>query len=545
MLYLLQIQSILKKIKGEKMDQKNKKKKTIKAVIAIVVVAAIVVGAVFIVKKTGKANGGAEDIMTEMIYRGAITSVVKGSGVALAKNSQTVTILSAGLVEEVFVKEGDKVSIGDPLYIMDATQAQKDYERAQRAYNAAQKELDEVYTAAYDPNVRADFSGLLLDVTALNPGDTITRGQVLGTLVDNSVMKLSLYFSYAYEDDIYVGQEADISIPSSMSVLKGKVSEIRKVKRVVPEGAVLFEVIFSVDNPGILTKGTAASASIALGKETIYPYASGTLDYNKTGSLKSLTSGEVESSRLWNYMEVKANESVVKLIADSSEDAVASAESAVTSAKKALDEAEKALGAVDAKATIDGTVLSIGVFEGEEAQVGTIAISIADTTTMQVKTSVDEMNVSNITVGMPVQVEQWGTMAFGYVESVSLSGQYENGVSTFPVVISIDNTEGTLMSGSYVEYSFTASQVDDCLVAPVQAVKYVETEEGTATVLFVKSDFEPENVVTLMNEATDIPSGYYPVKVEIGISDDYNVEIKEGVEEGTEIFVSTIRSEMW
>ena len=36
-----------------------------------------------------------------------------------------------------------------------------------------------------------------------------------------------------------------------------------------------------------------------------------------------------------------------------------------------------------------------------------------------------------------------------------------------------------------------------------------------------------------------VPEGYYPVKVEIGISDNYNVEIKSGLEEGTTVFTTT------
>ena len=33
-----------------------------------------------------------------------------------------------------------------------------------------------------------------------------------------------------------------------------------------------------------------------------------------------------------------------------------------------------------------------------------------------------------------------------------------------------------------------------------------------------------------------IPEGFWPVPVEIGISDNYNVEIRSGVEEGTVVF---------
>ena len=34
----------------------------------------------------------------------------------------------------------------------------------------------------------------------------------------------------------------------------------------------------------------------------------------------------------------------------------------------------------------------------------------------------------------------------------------------------------------------------------------------------------------------EIPNGFWAVPVEIGISDNTNVEIKSGVEEGTEVF---------
>ena len=524
------------------MEQRKKLGKTGKRIIAAVLAVAVIAGAVILITKKGKGGGGNQDIMTEFVYRGSITSVVRGSGVALAKNSQTITILSGGMVNDVFVKEGDHVSIGDALYTMDSSEAEKLYQRAERAYNAAKKELDEVYASSFDPNIRADFNGLIIGAQELNPGDIVSRGQVLATLVDNSTMQLHLYFSYAYENDISVGQSAQISIPANMTVLEGTVSEIRKVKKVVPEGTVLFEVIFNVPNPGVLTEGTIASATLSVGGESIFPYESGTLVYSKTAALKSKISGEVASSRLWNYAEVKAGESIVSLVADSSEDGLAAAESSFNAAQKDLEDAKKSLNSVNAKAEIAGTVLSVGVFPGEQAEVGTVAISIADTTTMQIKANVDEMNVSHIAPGMMVEINQWGTMAYGVVESVSLSGQYENGVSMFPIVISIDNSEGTLMSGSYVEYSFTASESADCLVTPVQAVKYVETEDGTATVLFVRGG--GENQIEILSEVADIPEGFYPVKVETGISDNYNVEILSGVEEGAEVFVNIIRSEM-
>ena len=174
-----------------------------------------------------------------------------------------------------------------------------------------------------------------------------------------------------------------------------------------------------------------------------------------------------------------------------------------------------------------------------------MAVSIADTRTMVINASIDEMNIAYVKPGMPVDIDQWGTPAVGEVESVSLSGQYENGVSRFPVTIVVDNSDGTLMSGSYVQYSFVASQNDDCLLVPIQCVKYVETEAGTQKALFVESEERPENALDLMTEMPDIPEGFWPVAVETGISDSYNVEIISGVEEGTSVFMSKVMTEMW
>ena len=65
------------------------------------------------------------------------------------------------------------------------------------------------------------------------------------------------------------------------------------------------------------------------------------------------------------------------------------------------------------------------------------------------------------------------------------------------------------------------------------------------TVVYVQADSAPDNAIELPDTGEEIPAGFYPVPVEIGISDDYNVEIKSGVEEGTVVFTQMITSEVW
>ena len=73
----------------------------------------------------------------------------------------------------------------------------------------------------------------------------------------------------------------------------------------------------------------------------------------------------------------------------------------------------------------------------------------------------------------------------------------------------------------------------------MQSVKYVSDENGeTASVVFIKADSKPENTVAIDIPPTEpgatplYPSeseGFYPVPVTTGLSDNYNVEIKEGL----------------
>lgn len=534
---------------GPKKKKKNKKR-VIKRIITWVLVLALLGGGVFAWKKFsgGGENSGESEYLTDFAYIGSITSTVSGSGVALAKNSDSLTLINGGLVKEVLVSEGELVTAGQQLYIVDSTKAEKALADAQKQYDLALRELEEMREAVNDPNVRAPFSGMLMDVAKLKAGDELIAGTRIATIVDDQTLTLSLYFSYAYENDIRVGQKAAISIPSAMAQVDGKVSEIHKVRRVSAEGSKLFEVVFSIANPGSLTEGMAATAVLTTASgESVYPYESGTLAFSRTEEITARVSGTVSSASLYDYSGVTSGEKLVGVAVESVEDAVTALEESAESKKKAVDEAQSALDALNGIAPIDGTVMSLGIYEGMEAPVGTVAVNISDTSTMVINANIDEMHVSQIKQGMMVDINQWGNTTVGTVESVSLSGEYSNGSSVFPVVITVDNYDSLLMSGSYVEYSFAASQSENCLLIPIQCVRYIDTGEGvSSSVVFVRADERPENAIDLGDSfGEEIPEGFWPVPVETGLSDTYSVEITSGLEEGAEVYTSMMNVSAW
>ena len=207
--------------------------------------------------------------------------------------------------------------------------------------------------------------------------------------------------------------------------------------------------------------------------------------------------------------------------------------------------AQENLANCHAVAPISGKIIGLAAVVGDELPANSTLVTISDTSSIIVNATVDERNISYIKTGMMVDLDQWGSYAMGTVESVSLSSTISNGVATYPIVISADNSDEMLQVNSYINYSLMASQNDNCLVLPIQAVRTVGLEDGSmATVVYVKGD-KPENTVEVPFVDEQIPDGFWPVPVEIGIQDNYNVEIKSGVEEGTEVFTQILSANVW
>lgn len=527
-------------------------------------------------------GGGGEQIVTDLVTRDTIQSTVKGSGAASARESVSLNPPVSATVLALHVKEGDRVEKGTVLYELDPAEAQKATEEAKKSLTeaekgvtaaaerlqAAQKQLSEteeeyqkLLASKADLTVTAPFDGKLVEAASLLPDAEITAGQKIATLVSSNRLKLSLYYSYAYLDQLRVGQEAAVSIPAVMASVPGKISEINKVEFVTPEGSKCFEVVVALDNPGTLTEGMAASAGLTVGGQAVYPYQNGKLAYQETREVTAKVPGPLKTSFLHNHAPVKKGQAILVLGPDeldkqleekresvtSARESVDSARTAVESAQETLtsarDKVKKALeqeADMAVKAPITGTVLTCLLEQGEKADAGQLGILLADTSVMRIDIQVDERNVSRVKTGMTCTITQTGlggeeNTFEGTVESVSLTGKSENGVSFFPAVVKVDNGDGAMLNGMSIEYELVLAQSEDCLVVPAQAVQY--TEQGSC--LFVKADRRPDNAVDL-GDGVEIPRGFYAVPVETGLSNSAQVEIKSGVEEGMEVFTQKL-----
>ena len=563
--------------KRKSVKKKQSRRKIRNAIITLVVLGALGVGGYFLYGFLNKEEEVDTELQTAVANWSSIQSSVQGSGSARAKESAAITLTQSGTVQQLYVNAGDVVTAGQPLYTIfsqaaedEVSTRQRDLQKAQDDLADLQREMSDLYKQQNNLTVRAPLDGKIIEFTEFTEGLDIVKGATVCSLVNDRQLKLSLYFSYAYANEISVGQAVSVSIPAVMKTFdSGRVEKINKVHYISPEGADHFEVVVVFDNPGTLTEGmTATAALIASDGSPIYPYENGKTEYYEVRKVVTEAGGPMVRTNLLRYADVKAGDELLVMSSDtideelrSYRDRIETAQKNITSAQESLEKAQEALQDFDATAPIDGTVTSCTLSEGAEVKSGDTVITISNNTTMVVTIDVDDRNIAYVKPGMGVDLmSNWGDGGsfYGVVTKIdmSLSGDsMGSGMTNYPVTLEVDNYDGSLLEGMWLNYSFVTSQSDNCITVPMQSVKYVSTEDGgTASVVFIQADPKPENAVDIdipermPGETPNYPTeddGFYAVPVETGLSDNYNVEIKSGLEGGETIFVNYFVQSAW
>lgn len=514
------------------------RQKMIKRVIALVVLLAIVLGAGFgmwyLVFREDTSVGAP---LTDVAMLNTIQSVVQGYGNAVPKESAAITLNAAGTVQEVYVEVGQTVYAGDPLYTIYS-------EVAENNLTLAQEEMDKLLEEANNLTVRAPFAGKLMDVEEFQPDQEVSLGTKIATLVNDRKLKLSLYFSYAYENDIRAGQAVDVSIPAVMKTFTGRVEKVNRVSFVSPEGAVHFEAVIVFDNPGTLTAGMDASAVLTAGDGSeIYPYENGQTQFYETRDVLAKASGPVVGKgNLLNHANVGEGEELLYLGSSTIDEKIKTQQTK-------LEQAQESMNNFNAVAPINGQVLSCALVPGQDVKEGDTAITISNTTTMVVDIQVDSRNIGFIQAGMTMELtDDYGNPCMGVVTNVAMQGEVGSGTTTYPVKLEVDNSMGSIYNGSWLNYKLVTAESVDCVSVPNQCIKRVNDVDGNPhTVVFVKAGSKPENAVEVdpssLGEgaatAERLPTadqGFWPVPVTTGLSDVYNCEITEGLEVDTVVF---------
>lgn len=527
---------------------KKKRKFTRKRVISLVVATALLCGAGFGVKVLFFSEEDAVALTGFTTY-GSLSTSIEGTGTTLPADSYTVTAASTSAkITGVYVSAGDTVEVGDLLYTQDDSELDDEIDECQSEIDSLNDQIDDYNDQLSDLQdtlseltITAPFVGRVVDLNA-EVGDEIQKGTKLLTLVDDSKMTLTEYFSYAYESQIYEGMPAGVSISSLMNTFDGTVTKIEKVDRLTSEGTRCFAVTITVTNPGALTEGMTGAAWVTSDAgDKIYPAVEGSLEYYSSKTLAAGAAGDLLTVNVVDYQKVSAGQTLITIDGSdyrdqisSIEKKIAQAQERITTYKERMADTEESRSDYNVTSDIAGKVIMVNVRVGETPRSGMTAVAVYNLDNMEISANIDELDIDSIEMGMEVKIVKSGSGGdnenyTGTVTEISYEATNSDGVAYFPVTITIP-ANGELSAGVNVSYYISVGDAEEGVLAPLSALK--DTTEGTC--LFVKADSKPDGAVDL--EDGVVPDGFYAVPVEVGSTNSQYARILSGVEEGAEVF---------
>lgn len=176
----------------------------------------------------------------------------------------------------------------------------------------------------------------------------------------------------------------------------------------------------------------------------------------------------------------------------------ANAQAAVVRARASLDLAKQRLEDATVTAPIAGTVIEKTVSQGMVITSatgafggGTTLIKMADLTRVRMRAQFNETDIGQIRSGQPatVIVDAYPERRFsGTVEKIEPQAVVQQGVTMFPVLVSLSNVDGALKPGMNGEVSVQIDQRLGVLAVPNDAVKNVREAMTTAPMLGLDPD---------------------------------------------------------
>lgn len=577
-----------------KKKEKGTEKKPVKRlVLGAVLLVAVAGGAFFVYQKKAAASSKKEiSERTGMVTRQTIQQSLSSSGTISPKNSYTITSMVEGKVISADFNEGDQVTEGQVLYQIDASSmtsklnsATSSLERAQESYNDAMKDYNSAVADYSGNTVKSTVSGYIKTMK-IRAGDQVSGNTEIAEIYNDSVMEVDIPFLSVEAAQIPVGSTATLTLSDTLEEISGTVTSVDQLDTTLTGGQLVRYVTVQVTNPGGLTSDMYATASInginSCGDGAFQPIQNVTLragDLSGSVTVKKLlvSAGDyVNVGTAIFSMDVEDASDILKTYKNKVDDAKSSLENAQSTLDTTTDNYEN----YTITAPISGTVTTKNVNAGENVQNGNSATALAviyDLSEVTFEMNIDELDISNVKVGQTVEVtaDAFEDQTFeGTVTKVSMEGTAANGVTYYPVTVTMTEYGG-LLPGMNVTGVIILDEAEDALAIPVDALQRgnkVYVKDSTTSKKAVAStqdaatagDDRPEGTPDdraegnatgqkPTNKGTDengksddknaknsnVPEGFHEVTVTTGLTSDEYVEILSGdLSEGDEVYIS-------
>ena len=284
------------------------------------------------------------------------------------------------------------------------------------------------------------------------------------------------------------------------------------------------------------------------------------LDQSKSDLEASKVRLDNAKSQFERGAELHSNGSISDKDYEDIQESYAQAKSTVVRTEVSYENAKIALDDTVVRSPVAGTIISRPVEVGQVISSptmavggGTILMTLADLSKVRVRALVDEIDVGKVSIGQVVSIKVAAYRDkefFGTVSKVEPLAKVEQNVTTFPVLIDIENDENLLLLGMNTDVVIEILNKDVSVTAPSMSLRTRKDIYSAASILNIPT----ESVDAFLSERVkgenfnkfivikETKKGPELAWVEIGVSDLANVEIVNGLSEGDTVFILPSKS---
>ena len=186
---------------------------------------------------------------------------IEVSGYIEAAQTQVLEAPGEGFVEQVLVKEGDRVKKGALLFALDTDK--QSYDVARHAFSMKQEQINGASQKLLlmeqeqrllekqlaDRKVYAKFDGIIAAFT-VSQGQYAKTKDTFGTLIDRSYLKATVEIAESDASRLAVGQKVGLSFPAEPDIqVEAAVVSYPSIARLTSLGRTVVDTLIRLDNP--------------------------------------------------------------------------------------------------------------------------------------------------------------------------------------------------------------------------------------------------------------------------------------------------------
>jgi HlyD family secretion protein len=495
----------------------------------ILIVAGLLVGtgAFWLIRQPETAEAE-EAPPTAVAALGSIEETVSATGSVSTERQATLAFETGGPIAEVLVESGQQVKAGQLLARLDTSSLGWQVARAEAALETAQARLAQ---AQQPPGADEITSAQAALDSALANYERVSAGATAEELASARAALDSARASYRSVRDGPSQEElsaVQAAVDSATATVRQAQAAYDRVKgradlEMLPESLNLQNATIELEraqanynalaNRPLASDLAAAEAQVAQAEAQLALLLERPIDSELSAAEAQIAQAEAQLAQLRERPRAED---------------VAVFRGQVEEASLALDQARAQVDETQVTAPFAGTVLEALVAEGEWASPGAPAIILAATDSLILNVNVDEVDVAKLADGQTVNLsfdalnDQQAEAVSGRIARIAPASSNVNGAVAYGVEIGFQPGELPIRLGMTADVDIVVARADEALLVPNRAI----TADRAAGRYFV--ELPGADGTTERRE------------VQVGIRNESQTQIMEGLDEGTEIVLPEV-----